>query len=185
MSSLLPFRSKYFRSNVNIQTCLTLESKSRLCGTVVADRPWAAALQRLLATVRRDDGSLWKKGDLADAAKVRPATVSALLNSPAPPNTGTLIALAKVLKVELWEFFVNDEQAAVLYAHAAHRRSLNREDDIAARVEQAVMTKFAHAVKEATKEILSSQPVVPPANPLASPRPTPIAQPSLKRKHGR
>jgi len=183
MSTLLRFRSNYFRSDVNIQACLTLERQSRLPVTVI-DRPWAAALQRLLGTVRRPDGSLWKKGDLAEAARVRPATISALLNSAQFPETKTLKSIADVFQVELWEFFVNDEQAAVLHSHGAQRRRLQADRDVAARVEQVVMTKLALLVKDATKEIVEgpSQPIGQPANPLPQPRPHVVPAPSRKRR---
>jgi transcriptional regulator with XRE-family HTH domain len=179
VSSVLQFRSQYLLCSANIQTCLTLGGKRRLLPTV-NERPWAAALQRLLATVRRADGSLWKKGDLADRAGVRPATISALLNSPKLPKTSTLKAIGEILGVELWEFFVNDEQAAVLHTHAKQRQNLLREDDIASRIEQKLMTKFAHAIKEATRDELSGQPMDLPAKELAQPRP--VVVPSRKRK---
>lgn len=120
MSTLLPFRRNYLRYNNNIHSRLTLQRKSRLCG-IVEGRPWAGALDRLLAERRG-----LKKGELAKLAGVRPGTISAVANSPKPPEIRTLQALADALTaydrrgnatapaVELWEFFVSDEQAAAL-----------------------------------------------------------------------
>lgn len=184
MSTVLLFRSQYFRSDVNIQDCFTVERQCRLTRTV-DERPWAAALSRLLATVRRKDGTLWKKGELAEKAGMRAGNISAMLHSPTCPEIPTLQALAKALGVPLWEFFVSDEQAAILHAQAKQRASLMGESEIAARVEHTVMTKLAHLVKEATREITSSQELVPSANPLPTPKPTLAPSIRPKRRHAR
>ena len=107
------------------------------------DRPWIAAFERLM----RERQGL-KKQALAELGQFAPARISTLLNPPKPPkdwstpDVGSLQALAEAFTkwdrfapgnprrnpsapaVELWEFFVSDQQAAVLRAQAAHHAAL-------------------------------------------------------------
>lgn len=120
MSTVLSFNRKYLRHGANIQSRLTLYRQIRLCFTDM-ERPWANALDRLLAERRG-----LRKGALAQMANVRPGTISAVANSPKPPTVPTLQSIADALtaydrrgnptapEVGLWEFFVTDEQAGTL-----------------------------------------------------------------------
>lgn len=67
----------------------------------------------------------------------RQGSISAVVHSPRPPEVMTLIKIAAAIEaaerkvyaktpapIPLWEFFVSDEQAALLRADDAHRASL-------------------------------------------------------------
>lgn len=121
MSTVILFTGKYLRQNENIYNCFSVERKRRLLSTVM-DRPWANGLNRLLAERRG-----LKKGQLAEIGHFRPALISAVLSPDTTyPDIESLTKIAHGLTVydrvtnphapdvELWEFFVSDEQAAVL-----------------------------------------------------------------------
>lgn len=133
MSTVIPFRVAFLRSGGIIPTCITLERQNRLVPTVTMNRPWAAALARLLR--ERDV----KKRDLSVYGLKRAGTISDVLHQPKQPDIRTLQQLADVFTaydrradggqadapaVPLWEFFVSDEQSALLRAQAAHQASL-------------------------------------------------------------
>lgn len=121
MSSVIAFSRQNLRSSANIPTILTPQRQCMLPSTGRMTT-WANALERLLAQRR---GRL-KKGQLAKLAGMRPGNISAVLNKPNPPNIQTLMRIVDALTafdrrgnptapaVELWEFFVTDEQAEAL-----------------------------------------------------------------------
>lgn len=127
------FNRNYLRSGVIIQHCFPLE---RQCRVRDVERPWATGLARLLA-----DRHL-KKGDLAELAGVRAGTISAVANSPKAPDIATLRRLADGFTkhdrhpdrnphapaVQLWEFFISDEQAALLRQAAQAQHNIQREE---------------------------------------------------------
>lgn len=135
-------------------------------------RPWATGLERLLRDRRL------KKGDLAALAGVRPATVSAVANSPASPDVQTLQRLADGFTkydrqqhphapaVALWEFFVSDEQAALLQQATQSQQRLVRQEDLAA----LVIQKLAPAVASAIQDVTSSSALGLPASEQAAPK---------------
>lgn len=154
MSTVIAFNRKYLPQGVNILNCFSPERKGRLPFTVL-DRPWANGLNRLLAERRG-----LKKGQLAEVGGFRPALISAVINSPTAPEVETLTKIAKGFTtydrkhdpkapdVELWEFFVSDEQAALLRVKATQHQSLAREEEIAARIEQRLLAKLAHGIRD-------------------------------------
>lgn len=96
-------------------------------------RPWASAVDRLL----RLRGV--KPVGLAAFGLKRPGTISDLRNQPKQPDINTLQHVADVLTnydrradggdihapaVELWEFFVSDEQAELLHKKAEQQAAL-------------------------------------------------------------
>lgn len=137
LSSPVLFKGNFLRHNDNIHDCFTLQRK-RIVSTV--ERPWAAGLARLLTDRRL------KKGDLADLAGVRAGTISAVANSPKAPDIATLQRLAdgftrhdrlshpQAPAVGLWEFFVSDEQAALLRESAHKQQQLVAQDQLIDRV---------------------------------------------------
>ena len=167
LSTPLPFKRKYWRHSVNIQHCFTLERKSRL-SPVVDTRPWAAGLSRLLADRRG-----LKKGVLAEIADVRPALISAVLNSATPPDVKSLQRLAEGLTkydrkldprapaVEMWEFFVSDEQAVALHERAEKTRQ--------PQVDERLLEQFGEFLKQRG---------------LMAPAPAAQAETTNKKKHG-
>jgi transcriptional regulator with XRE-family HTH domain len=154
VSRVIAFNRKYFRCSVNIQDCFSLERKTILAA-IVTTRTWAVGLHRLLAERRG-----LKKGDLAEMAGVRPALISAVANSSTPPEISSLQRIASGFTkfdrkhdplapdVELWEFFVTDEQAAILRERAIKNRQQSNNDDVMARA----MEIFAASFKQATAE---------------------------------
>jgi hypothetical protein len=132
MSSLLVFKPEYFRPNGNIHYCFTLNRKCRLPSTGMTSRPWAAAVPRLLRERGLKGIDLVKSGGLK-----RQGAISDIVHAPRPPEVMSLIKIAAAIQqaerviykrdpapIPLWEFFVNDDQAALLRANEAHRASL-------------------------------------------------------------
>jgi transcriptional regulator with XRE-family HTH domain len=157
------------------------------------DRPWAHGLERLL-TERR-----LKKGDLSKLSGVRAGTISAVANSPAPPEIPTLLKLLdgftahdrqqnpEAPAVALWQFFVSDEQAAMLSeANAAKAKLLKKEQantqlaDLLARPD--IVDALTRLVSAASNGQPVSQPT--PSEPQASTEHPPAkhARGELQRK---
>jgi hypothetical protein len=165
MSTVLSFMGKYLPQNENIYNCFSLERKVTLSLTVL-DRPWANGLNRLLAERRG-----LKKGQLAEIGDFRPALISAVL-SPATkyPDIESLIKIAKGLTafdrkhnphapaVELWEFFVTDEQAAALRDRAVKTRTQNEHETLLARAMQIATESLTKAMEERDRPV--SPPVI-------------------------
>jgi hypothetical protein len=134
---------------------------------VTAERPWANGLNRLLAARRG-----LKKGLLAEMSDVRPALISAVANSVTPPTIPTLQRIAdgftkydrrhdpNAPAVELWEFFVTDEQAHALRDRATKTRSDSMEEMLLKRATEA----FAQTLKD-----LRTERTAPPAPVIVEP----------------
>ena len=76
---------------------------------------WGDAIARLLA----ERG--WTKRQLADAASVRPNTLTNLIKHGKESDTVTLARIAAALDVDLAELFLTKEQSVVLEAHRETR----------------------------------------------------------------
>jgi hypothetical protein len=133
MSTFVLFRRQLFPHRVNIQSCFTLQRKDKLWCIRMVTRPWANAVTRLL----RERGLKGK--DLVDHGRLkRQGTVSAVMNSEKTPKLATLLNIAQAIEkadhylhatnsrgpVETWEFFVNEDQSALLRTHDAQRAAL-------------------------------------------------------------
>jgi len=172
VSTIISFKSKLFSPSVNIYNCFSLQRKCRL--GIVMDRPWANGLNRLLAARRG-----LKKGTLAEMAQVRPALISAVANAATPPQIPTLQRLADGFTaydrrlapdappVELWEFFVSDEQSAALRDRAVKTRDESAEAALVKRTTEIVMAAMQQARAERT---------APPA---------PVMVPAIKKRRAR
>lgn len=157
LSTPLLFQRHFFLSNVNIHHCFPFWRKDRLLDV---GRPWANGLARLLGERRL------KKGELAELADVRPGTVSAVANSPKAPDVATLQRLADGFTkfdrrghptapaVELWEFFVSDEQAALLRQSAHKQQQLVQQEELLDRA----MARLQPLVASLLKQDLSGMP---------------------------
>lgn len=171
---VLLFNRNYLRFNVNIQDCFTLERKGKLVS--VMDRPWANGLNRLLAERRG-----LKKGKLAELCpgdkpgkSMRAPLISSVLNSDAAPSVETLQRLAtgltrydrklnpKAPDVELWEFFVSDEQAAALRDRAVKVQTESADEALLARAVDVFAASLRQAREEQAPPIAPPQPVVVP-----------------------
>lgn len=159
MSTILAFNREFSRSDVNILTCLTLERKDRLRSTV-AMTPWAAGLTRLLAERRLKKGALAELSKDESGKPMRAGTISAVLNSDAPPEVRTLLRIAdgfaafdrlhpdqKFPPVELWEFFVSDEQSELLRHRDAVTRAVVDERALRERVKQQLIAEQSERIE--------------------------------------
>jgi hypothetical protein len=116
-----------------------------------------------------------KKGDLSDLSGVRAGTISAVANSPTSPEVDTLQRLLdgftkfdqslnpNAPAVCLWEFFVSDEQAALLRQAEHSRQQAIKQEDLVAQVVQRLGPIVASLVQDAT-----ASPSQPAASPAAS-----------------
>lgn len=130
--------------------------------------PWANGLSRLLAARRG-----LKKGDLAEIGGFRPALISSLLNSVAIPEVSSIQKVADALTtydrkfnpnapaVDLWEFFVSDEQAAAL-----HQIEVAKAEAVKQANPESVSAKLAEMM-ESIRELQAQ--LQPPA-PIPSPK---------------
>lgn len=151
------FQRHFLRFKQNIPYCFTLERQSRLF-SVVPNRPWAAALERLLRERHM------KKGELAELADMRAGNISRILNSPRPPEVPTLQRIAAALGVELWEFFVSDEQAMVLRAQTKQRQVIIDEQDTLKRFEQEAIAKYAESLRSLRESMVTGKEPEPDTN---------------------
>ncbi|MEQ1909828.1 MAG: helix-turn-helix domain-containing protein [Vicinamibacterales bacterium] len=76
---------------------------------------WGDAITRLLA----ERG--WTKRQLAEAASVRPNTITNIIKHGRDADTATLARLAAALKVDIAELFLTREQSVILHAHRENR----------------------------------------------------------------
>jgi len=168
VSRLIQFRGAYFNSAVIIPPCITAKRKPTLF--VLMDRPWAAAIDRLLK--RRGV----KPVELSAFGLKRPGTISDLRNQPKRPDIQTLQHVADVLTaydrrsqggtphapaVELWEFFVSEDQAELLYRQAAHTAELMKPpapDPMRELVEKMVAFMATPAGQEAMSTMARHEP---------------------------
>lgn len=196
MSTILLFRGKYLRYNVNIQDCFTVERQDTLRRIAMSARPWAAGLTRLLNERRM------KKGELAALCQgkkvgtpMRAGTVSAVLNSARPPDISTLLRLVagferwaadpkhperKALnlpRVELWEFFVTDEQSALLRKQMAQQDALTTEDDAVGRVKARALAELMEDYINRAAETELRTPLEPATKKSEDDPPAPVIQP--------
>jgi len=143
LSTLFVFRRKYYRFNGNIQDCFSLKRKGRLSDTVHT-RPWANGLHRLIS-----ERQGLKKGQLAKLAAIRSGFISVVANAKSDKNFEVqgLQRLADGFTkfdrltnphapaVEIWEFFVTDEQSALLRDRASKAQA---DSEDAARTKRAL-----------------------------------------------
>ena len=110
----------------------------------VATTRWADAITRLLAE------RSWTKRQLADAASVRPNTITNLITHGRDTDTATLARIAAALKVDLAELFLTREQSVILHAHREDR--VERLRDLVVRELSATVTKLVTQELERTGE---------------------------------
>lgn len=95
---------------------------------------WGDAIARLLA----ERG--WTKRQLAEAATVRPNTVTNLLTHGRDSDTATLTRIAHAFGVDISELFLTREQSVVLHAHREDR--VERLRDMVVKELSATVTKL-------------------------------------------
>jgi transcriptional regulator with XRE-family HTH domain len=95
---------------------------------------WGDAIGRLLA----ERG--WTKRQLAEAAAVRPNTVTNLLTHGRDSDTVTLTRIAHAFGVDISELFLTREQSVVLHAHREDR--VERLRDMVIKELSATVTKL-------------------------------------------
>lgn len=95
---------------------------------------WAEAIARLLA----ERG--WTKRQLAEAASLRPNTLTNLLKHGRDADTATLTRIAAAFNVDISELFLTREQSVVLHAHSDSR--VERLKDLVVRELSATVSKI-------------------------------------------
>jgi len=105
-------------------------STIRYTGRVPNTR-WGAAIALLLA----ERG--WTQRHLANAAKIRPNTLTNLIKHGRDTDTGTLIRVAGALGVDVAELFLTREQIEILRTYREHRVE---------RLKQAVLKEVSELV---------------------------------------
>ena len=174
-------------------------------------RPWAAGLARLL----RERGDL-QKGELAGycapkqagGVPFRPGTISVVAKSSRMPDIHTLQRIADGFTaydrrvnggdpaaptVNLWEFFVTDEQASLLRnACAAQRALVSQQDlikqavaDLAPVMEQAIRSHLSATPRGGAHESVNSSPSSTTEESLATGTHTPVARGAFPRRKKR
>ncbi len=108
---------------------------------------WGEAIARLLA----ERG--WTKKQLAEAAEVRPNTLTNLIKHGRDSDTATLVRIAAALKVDVAELFLSREQSAVLRAHRENR--VDRLKDAVMKELSETVTKLVRRELERAGEIES------------------------------
>lgn len=161
MSNLIEFP---YRFSAIIPSCIILNRYVTLQSTL-AEPVWVSAIRNL----RNAKGMT--QGELAEAARIRPNTLSEALNEKTSPRLETLEAVACALGVPVWRLFVDERQAMLLEQQEAADHATSRQADIAARVEQRIMSRLAELVREETAaEMATPTPrpatVVAPAPPI-------------------
>lgn len=102
--------------------------------SVVPTTRWAEAITRLLA----ERG--WTKRQLAEAASLRPNTLTNLLKHGRDADTATLTRIAAAFNVDIAELFLTREQSVVLHAHDESR--VDRLKDLVVRELSATVSKI-------------------------------------------
>lgn len=126
---------------------------------------WGEAIARLLA----ERG--WTKKQLAEAAKVRPNTLTNLIKHGRDSDTATLGRIAAALKVDIAELFLAREQSVVLRAHRENRVE---------RLKDAVMKELSETVSKLVQRELARAGEVEPGG--VSPTPQ---MPGARRRRNR
>ena len=149
MSSKIVFALKYFRQNENIEYCFSSERNCRLSRSV-DERPWVAAFERLLR--KRQGLQKQKLAELGNFSPGRISTFLKGPKQPdnpkeprkewPMPDIATLQMFADALTkwdrdakqnprgnpkapaVQMWEFFVSDDQAELLHRNDAQQAEL-------------------------------------------------------------
>jgi transcriptional regulator with XRE-family HTH domain len=100
----------------------------------VAATRWGESITRLLA----ERG--WTKRQLADAASLRPNTLTNLLKHGRDADTTTLARIAKAFGVDIAELFLTREQSVVLLTHRDTR--IDRLKEMVVKELSATVTKL-------------------------------------------
>ena len=86
----------------------------RYTGEVPTTR-WGEAIAFFLAERK------WTQKQLAEAARIRPNTLTNLIKHGRDADTATLLRIAKALNVDLSELFLTREQVEILRTYREHR----------------------------------------------------------------
>lgn len=148
-----------YRNLLIVLTLLNDDGTIRYSALVPTSR-WGDAIARLLA----ERG--WTKRQLAEAASVRPNTLTNLITHGRDSDTATLARIAAALKVDVAELFLSREQGIVLRSHRENRVE---------RLKDAVLKELSHTVTELVRRELNENPDESgptPASPRRAPRPS-------------
>lgn len=131
-------RGAIYRNLLIVLRLLNTDGSIRY-SAAVHTTPWGEAIARLLA----ERG--WTKKQLAEAAKVRPNTLTNIITHGRDSDTATLSRIAAALQVNLGELFISKEERIVLRAHREGRVD---------RLKAAVLKELDEAVTKAVRREL-------------------------------
>lgn len=143
----MPTTCIVYRFEGNIPSGISVRRYGRLNVRVETTPPsWVDAINRLLRAKERLDPfdrnktrqKRWNQGDLAEAAGVRPNTLSEILNGKREPSIDTLTKLATAFEVPLWAFFVSERQSSLLLDQQANDAVMQRRNTIKDEIGQMV-----------------------------------------------
>lgn len=159
MSTLKCRRSDVYRNMLIALRLLNSDGTIDYSAAVPTTR-WGEAISRLLA----ERG--WTKKQLAEAAKIRPNTITNLIKHGRASDTTTLARIAAAFKVDVAELFLTREQSVLFRSHRESRVE---------RLKDSILKEISRTVTDLVRRELGedgepSSPVTPSATRRARPR---------------
>lgn len=114
MSTVKCSQSDIYRNALIVLALLNGDRALRYSAFVPTTR-WGEAIQRLLLDRK------WTQKQLADAAKLRPNTLTNIIKHGKESDTATLSRIAAAFDVDVLELFVTREQSQILRAYRENR----------------------------------------------------------------
>lgn len=137
---------------------------------------WVDAINRLLRAENRPDPNdpesmkRWNQGDLAQAAGIRPNTMSEILSAKREPSLDTLQKIATAFNVPLWMMFVTERQAAVLRDQQTNDELLARRTTLQEEVRQLVAEALVPVAERLTEAAVAKLTPAPEPPAVETPR---------------
>lgn len=164
--------------SIRMPTCIAMHRYSRLL-SVVSDKPWVAAIHRLLKAKLRLDPSptpgekpqlkYWKGVDLSAAAGVGPNTISDAMTGRRFPSSETLVAIAVALDVPPAALMMDPDEAEAYIDfrqnHSVKSQSAVTEQTIRRLLEERAERMKADWLTTQTQSVIAE---------LAAPAPEPV-----------
>ena len=140
-------------------------------------KPWVAAIHRLLKAEPRPDPrpkpghkpglKFWNGADLAEAAKIRPNTLSDAMTGKREPGAGTLLAIAEALQVPPAALLMDADEAEAYLRfrqnHTATTQNAAMEETVRRVLEQRAEQMKADWLATQTQSVMSELNGAPPA----------------------
>lgn len=134
-----PHRRDVYRNSLILLRLLNRDEAIRYSRRMPATR-WGQAIAHLLAERN------WSQRQLAEAANVRPNTLTNIIKHGRESDTGTLTRIADALKVDIADLFLTSRQSLILRAYRENRVE---------QLKSAVMKEVAETVTRLVREELA------------------------------